>query len=77
MEALKVHAKTDSNGKLTISLDTYRPNSELDLIIVMEDKSSGKKSVSQNEKYDLSDFVGKINWDIDPVEYQRSLRDEW
>jgi hypothetical protein len=26
---------------------------------------------------DLSKYAGKVKFDIDPVEYQRQIRDEW
>ena len=31
----------------------------------------------KKQKYDFSDFVGKIKWEGDAVAYQRKLRDEW
>ena len=35
------------------------------------------KDEEKKPKYDFSEFVGKIKWDIDPLEYQKKLRDEW
>lgn len=38
------------------------------LIPIEEEKKSN---------YDFSEFVGKIKWKGDAVDYQRKLRDEW
>ena len=31
----------------------------------------------RKRKYDFSDLIGKVKFDGGPVEYQRSVRDEW
>jgi hypothetical protein len=76
MQAIKIHARTDSRGTVTVNVNTLIPDSEMDLIIMIENASEMKKG-TETSKYDLSEFVGKIQWDVDPVEYQRKLRDEW
>lgn len=36
-----------------------------------------KKLGSSPKKYDFSDLSGSISWDIDPLAYQKELRNEW
>ena len=77
MKTVKIHTKTDLNGNATINVDTSMPNSELDLTVLIEETSSTQTVSENKQKYDLSEFVGKIQWNIDPLDYQRKLRDEW
>jgi len=35
------------------------------------------KQVEQGKESKLSKHIGKLKWDIDGVEYQRKIRDEW
>lgn len=32
------------------------------------------KQAKPKRKVDLTQYAGKINWDVDPIEYQRELR---
>lgn len=34
-------------------------------------------STPATAKYDFSDLIGKVRFPVDPVAYQRSIRDEW
>jgi hypothetical protein len=77
MQAMKIHTKTDSQGQATINVKTSIPDSELDLIVLIEDTTNLVGTEVKKLKYDLSEFVGKIKWDIDPLEYQKKMRDEW
>ena len=77
MQAIKIHTKTDNTGKATINVNTSIPDSELDLIVVIEDIPESITGEEKKSKYDFSEFVGAIKWDIDPLEYQRKMREEW
>jgi len=77
MKTLKIHTKTDNKGKATIYVDTSIPDSELDLIVQFEELPKSLQVSEKKPKYDLYEFVGKIKWDINPLEYQKKLRGEW
>lgn len=32
---------------------------------------------SNRKRIDLSKYAGKVKFDIDPLEYQKQVRDEW
>jgi hypothetical protein len=36
----------------------------------------GRKIIPGNKK-NLTKYCGRLKWDIDGVEYQRKMRDEW
>lgn len=50
-----------------------------------EKEASDKKRVAaellllkkKRKGIDLSKYAGKVKFDIDPVDYQRQIRDEW
>jgi len=77
MKTLRIHTKTDRNGKAVIEVDTEVKNSEIDLIVMVDKKQDVIKDEEKKQKYDFSEFVGAIKWDIEPLAYQRKLRDEW
>lgn len=35
------------------------------------------KKMKTKPKKDLSKYAGTIKWDVDPVDYQRKIRNEW
>jgi len=35
------------------------------------------RKITPGKKKNLAEFCGKLKWDIDGVEYQRKMRDEW
>lgn len=35
------------------------------------------EAISKSPKRDIMKYAGKLNTDIDPLEYQKQLRDEW
>ena len=74
MKPIKAHVRTDASGKAQIQLNTEYRNTELDLIIVIEDP---QLNPNEKRKYDFSDLVGKLKWKGDALEMQRALRDEW
>lgn len=42
-----------------------------------EIKQRVNEVVSKSPKVDIMKYAGKLQTDIDPLEYQRKLRDEW
>lgn len=53
---------------MTIKID---PNSSEKAI------QAALKKVRPTKKLNAAKYFGKINWDEDPLTFQRSLRDEW
>lgn len=77
MRALKIHTKTDKNGTATIRVSTDVREVEMDIIVVLEEESKEKREETIKPIYDFSDLAGRLKWEGDPVEYQRTLREEW
>jgi hypothetical protein len=77
MKAVKIHAKTDESGIAKIKVATDMKNSDVNLIVVVENAYDEEVTGNRKNRYDFSDLLGKIKWDMDPVEYQRRLREEW
>ena len=42
-----------------------------------EIKKQVDKAISKTPKKDITKYAGKLRTDIDPLEYQRQMRDEW
>jgi hypothetical protein len=41
------------------------------------DEIKKRKALDAGDKKTLEKFYGSLKWDIDGVEYQRKVRDEW
>ncbi|MCA1994571.1 MAG: hypothetical protein LDL41_21385 [Coleofasciculus sp. S288] len=74
MEVLKLTTTIDRSGYLTLNIPTQLGAGEVNVIVVLNPVSSGKK---QQQSYDFSDLVGRLTWQGDAVTMQRTLRDEW
>lgn len=37
----------------------------------------GLTSVTEEKKKTFADIFGKFNWNVDGLEYQKAMRDEW
>ncbi|MFZ4463869.1 MAG: hypothetical protein ACOYN5_08470 [Bacteroidales bacterium] len=53
-------------------------------MVVIINKSAGKKKLNealrkmkQSKVLKSADYSGKVQWNEDPVEYQKKLRNEW
>lgn len=77
MKAVKILTKTDESGMAEIRVATDIKNSDVSLIVVVENTHDENKPGARINRYDFSDLLGKVKWDGDPVEYQRRLREEW
>jgi hypothetical protein len=77
MKAVKIHARTDESGIAEIKVATDIKNSDVNLIVVVENAHAEEESGTGGNRYDFYDLLGTIKWDTDPVEYQRRLREEW
>lgn len=42
-----------------------------------EIKKRVDEAISKSPKKDIMKYAGKLKTDIDPLEYQRQMRDEW
>jgi hypothetical protein len=42
-----------------------------------EIKKRVDEAISKSPKNDIRKYAGKLKTDIDPLEYQRHIRDEW
>jgi hypothetical protein len=53
------------------------------MVVVVEKKYSRKKinqlisDLKPAKIFDPKKFAGKINWEEDPLEYQKRIRNEW
>ena len=70
MEAIKAIAKKTKSGNYKIELPDISNDAEINVMIIMEDKP--KKQV-----IDLSEFAGKMEWENDPLAYQKMIRNKW
>lgn len=73
MNVIKITKKSDKNGHLQLDIPTAFPNQTLELRLTLNLVPQPKKKKS----YDFSDLSGKLKWTGNPVETQRSIRDEW
>ena len=73
MHTLKVTARIDEDGHLRLDIPTQLAASNVEVIIVLQPTQSARP----DQKYDLSDLVGKLQWQGDAVAVQKALRDEW
>lgn len=71
METIRVDAVIKNDGHLKIDIPTPLEEGEFEVILVIQKK---KNRVSG---YDFSDIAGKLQWNGNPVDTQRSLRNEW
>lgn len=74
MEVLRLIAKTDESGCLSLNIPTHLRAVEVNVVLVLNPVSSVEP---QELKYDFSDLVGKLALSGDAVTMQRTLRDEW
>lgn len=77
MKAVKIHARTNDSGVAEVKVPTDLCNADIDLIIVVDNEEDAVGRREKTGRYVFSDLVGAIKWDVDPVAYQRKLREEW
>lgn len=64
------------NENFIKSIQDMYQNKEIELTVtVVEDESENLQS--DNRRYDFSDLSGGLVSDIDPLAYQRAVRNEW
>jgi hypothetical protein len=74
MEVLKLTTTIDKSGYLNLKISTHLAAGAVDIVVVVNPGSSANEG---SPKYDFSDLMGRLSLLGDPVEMQRSLRDEW
>ena len=62
--------KKTKSGNYKIELPDISNDAEINVMIIMEDKP--KKQV-----IDLSELAGKMEWEGDPLAYQKMIRNKW
>lgn len=70
MLSIKMNVMVNKDRKLEIQLPDDVLEGEHELVLVI-DKPAKKKTKS------FSEFVGKINWPMDGMEFQNQIRSEW
>lgn len=60
--------------ELQTDADALSPAEQVELANYLLDKA---KSATLRATGDLSEFRGKINLKVDPIEFQRAIRSEW
>jgi hypothetical protein len=74
MEVLKLKTTINKSGYLNLKIPTNLAAGTVDVVVVLNPGSSTDES---RPKYDFSDLMGRLNWQGDSIQAQRSLRDEW
>jgi hypothetical protein len=74
MEVRQLTTTIDSSGHLRLDIPTQLAPGEVNVVLVL---SAIEPEKLQKPNYDFSDLAGKLSWQGDAVEMQRSLRDEW
>lgn len=72
MELIKHIAQIDKEGNLHINIKTNLPEGEVEISIKPKHTSRVK-----NKYMELSKFFGTIKFDVDGLEYQKKIRNEW
>ena len=72
MDLIKHIAQIDKDGNLHLDIKTNLPEGEVEISIKSKDKPKAK-----NKYNELSKFFGTIKFDVDGLEYQKRIRDEW
>ena len=66
MDVLKIEIKSETEDTVTVSRESWN-----ELMNLVRDK----KAFSSRDV--LTRFSGKIKMTVDPLEYQKAIRDEW
>lgn len=70
MLSIKMNVMVNKDRKLEIQLPDDVLEGEHELVLVI-DKPANK------QKKSLNDFIGKVNWPVDGMEFQNQIRSEW
>jgi len=70
MHTLKLTAHIDEDGHLRLDIPTELAASDVDVVIVLQPT----QATTNQQGYDFSDLVGKLQWQGDAVKAQRNLR---
>lgn len=75
MEALR-QLITPTNRRITIAIPEEYANRQLEVIVRPLSPEEAPTRDNEN-KYDFSDLIGKLQWKGDALKEQQKLRDEW
>lgn len=65
---LNVYVRKDKKIEIQLPNDISEGDHELFLVIDSDSKKNSKP---------ISDYIGKINWPMDGMDYQNQIRSEW
>ena len=65
-----------TNGRITIAIPDEYADKELEVTIRPLNLNATSEETDEN-KYDFSDIVGKLQWKGDALKEQQKLRNEW
>ncbi|MCW7474572.1 hypothetical protein [Leptospira levettii] len=68
--SLKMNVYVNKDKKIEIQLPNDISEGDHELVLVID-------SIPKKNSKPLSDYIGKINWSIDELEYQNQMRSEW
>ena len=71
MKVVTMEEETDANGYLHLTIPSDMKSVKTEVVVIIQPKTRSEK------KYDFSDLVGKLQWQGDPLEIQKKMRDEW
>ena len=74
MKIVKIKSQIDQKGKLQLEIPTTFPPGSVDVIIILQ---SSVVECQENNLYDFSDLIGKLEWNGDALAVQKELRNEW
>ena len=64
------------NGRITIAIPDDYADKELEVTIRPLPQNATSEATDEN-KYDFSDLVGKLQWKGDALKEKQKLRNEW
>lgn len=68
--SLKMNVYVNKDKKIEIQLPNDISEGDHELVLVID-------SIPKKNPKPLSEYIGKINWSIDGLEYQNQMRSEW
>ncbi|PKA27167.1 hypothetical protein EHR04_09455 [Leptospira levettii] len=68
--SLKMNVYVNKDKKIEIQLPNDISEGDHELVLVID-------SIPKKNAKPLSDYIGKINWSTDGLEYQNQMRSEW
>ncbi|MCZ8347014.1 MAG: hypothetical protein O9346_11400 [Leptospiraceae bacterium] len=70
MLSIKMNVKVNEDRKIEIQLPSEVSEGDHEMVLIID-------NLEKRNKKSLRDFVGKIDWPMDGMDYQNQIRSEW